>query len=102
MRAVAYVLALSLALCPAIAEAHDWFTGKKTANGQSCCNGLDCTEIEDKDWWQKDGAIFVRWSNGVIYAMPAGEAQPSESKEGKAAACVYNGRLRCFFLPVAY
>lgn len=100
MRIIAY--ALALALTASAASAHQWFTNKKTASGQSCCNNRDCREIEDKDWWQDGNAYSVRWSDGLVYYIPADQAQPSESREGKAAACVYNGKLRCFFVPLAY
>ena len=100
MRGIAYVLALALLASPA--AAHEWFINKKSASGQSCCNNRDCFEIEEGDWWQEGNAYVVRWKDGLLYYIPAGEAQPSESREGKAAACVYNGKLRCFFLPIAY
>lgn len=100
MRSIAYVLTLALLSTPA--TAHEWFSSKKTSSGSSCCNKVDCVEIEETDWWQEGNAYVVRWRDGLLYYIPAEQAQPSESKEGKAAACVWNGRLRCFFLPVAY
>lgn len=96
----AWVAFCALTVVPS--HGHEWFLNKKTASGQSCCNGVDCREIEDADWWQDGNAYSVRWSDGLVYYIPVDAAQPSESKDGKAAACIYNGRLRCFFVPLSY
>lgn len=84
--------------------AHEWFINKHNPVTQEwCCSGDphtgDCKVIADADWWQRDGLIFVRWVDGREYAIPAAQALPSQDRQGRAAACVLGGRLRCFFLP---
>jgi hypothetical protein len=99
---VAYVL-----ICSAVirsASAHEWFVNQANpVTAARCCNGSDCLVIENEAWWEDEhGIIYVRWKNGVTYAIPANQAQPSQDKEGKAAACVWANQLRCFFMPVNF
>lgn len=90
-------------IVPPPAHSHEWFLNKKNpSTGIGCCESQHCHEIEDIDWWRKDNVYYVRWRNGIIYAIPAGQAQPSESETGKAGACVYNDRLVCIFIPLSY
>jgi hypothetical protein len=88
---------------PPLRPGEEWLDGKTKLSGDnaSCCNGRDCWEIEDTEWWQRDGAYWVT-RLGKVYAIAAGRAQPSESKTGKAAACIHDGELLCFFVPVTY
>lgn len=70
--------------------------------GSGCCDGSDCWEIEHDEWGgPENGSYWVR-RDGQIYTIPQSHAQPSESKKGRAAACIMNGYLRCFFIPLAY
>lgn len=90
---------------PPLREGEEWLDGKtiNNADKDSCCNGADCWEIDQEEWWQRDGAYWVR-RDGQTYAIPAGQAQPYESKKGKAAACIFGSplQLRCFFVPLGY
>jgi hypothetical protein len=84
------------------ASAHEWYSGQRNpVNGYGCCNGSDCHLIETEDWWEEAGVIYVR-RNGATWAIPADQAQPSQDKNGKAAACIWGGKLRCFFMPVNF
>lgn len=77
------------------AQAHQWFSGKRNpVTGYGCCSGTDCHLIETEDWWEEGGLIHVRWA-GKEWTMPADQAEPSQDKEGRAAACIWNGQLRC-------
>lgn len=97
------VVSAMLFLMAAAAYAHEWFTGQENpVTSARCCNGSDCTLIEDKDWSLGAGEVVVRWRDGRDYSMPASQIQPSQDKAGRAAACVWNGVLRCFFVPVSY
>lgn len=88
-----------VALTPA--QAHEWFTGKRNpGTNESCCNSVDCRVIGIDDWWMADGQVFVKWSDGRTYSMPAAQAQPTEDPKGRPAACVLAGRLRCAFIPL--
>lgn len=96
---VLYMLFVVLGGKPA--RAHEWFMGAHNPKtGASCCNDADCRAIDEEDWWQKEGKIFVRWSDGNVYSMPTNEAMPSQDMRGRAAACVWGNALRCFFLPL--
>ncbi len=99
---VAAVLYLSwVALTPAMA--HEWFTGAKNpVTNARCCDGSDCILIENEDWYERDGLIYVKWRNGALYSIPVDQAQPSQDKQGKAAACVWANQLKCVFLPLGY
>jgi hypothetical protein len=84
-------------------HAHEWFTGKRNpATNEGCCNHVDCRIITNDDWWMEGGFIKVKWSDGRVYSMPASQAQPTEDREGRPAACVLAGRLRCAFIPLGY
>lgn len=92
-----------LASASAPATAHDWFTDKVDARtGYSCCNNEDCHVIDEEFWWQEGKEYKVKWFDGQVYSIPANLAQPSQDKTGKAAACVYKGELRCFFIPAMF
>ena len=85
------------------AQAHEWFTGARNpVTNEGCCNSVDCRVIGYEDWWTEKGAVFVKWSDGRIYSMPAGQALPTQDPQGKPAACVLAGRLRCFFMPLSF
>jgi hypothetical protein len=89
-----------IALTPA--QAHEWFSGQRNpVSGYGCCNGSDCHLIETEDWWEEAGLIWVRMA-GKTWSIPADQAQPSQDKDGKAAACIWGGQLRCFFMPVNF
>lgn len=84
------------------AQSHEWFSRQRNpVSGVSCCNGSDCHLIETSEWWEERGLIFVRWA-GKTWSMPASQSQPSQDKTGKAVACIWNGALRCFFMPVNF
>lgn len=86
------------------AKAHEWFNHQRNpVTGWLCCNGGptgDCQTIEDVDWWREGNDYAVR-KHGVVYKLPIGHALPSQDRNGKAAACILNGRMLCFFLPVS-
>lgn len=86
------------------ANAHQWFSNQVNPVTEArCCNNSDCVVIETDAWWEDEyGIIYVRWRNGATYAIPADQALPSQDKEGKAAACMWGGKLRCFFMPVNF
>lgn len=88
---------------PPLRDGEEWLGGKAQVfgNNGSCCDGKDCWEIEDTDWWEENGLYRVK-RDGKVYSILTGHAQPSESKKGKAAACIHNGEILCFFLPVTY
>ncbi|WP_342360988.1 hypothetical protein [Terrarubrum flagellatum] len=98
VRLVAFLL---LAVVPAgRTAAHDWYTNKKNPVTRiPCCDDLDCHVIDNGDWWRKGDLYYVRWTNGMVYSIPVEQALPSEDPDGKAAACVLEGWLRCFFVP---
>lgn len=84
------------------AQSHEWFSGKRNpVTGYGCCSGTDCHLIETEDWWEEGGLIHVRWA-GKEWTMPADQAEPSQDKGGRAAACIWNGQLRCFFTPLNF
>lgn len=85
------------------AHSHEWFSGKyNPGTNERCCDLQDCRVIGDEDWWTEGGKIFVKWSDGRTYSMPASQAQPTEDPQGRPAACVLSGRLRCAFIPLSY
>lgn len=96
-------LGLALAICgPAMA--HEWFTGTSNpVTGASCCYGGptgDCQPIDEADWWREGAAYKVR-QGGKVYSIPANQALPSQDHQGRAAACIMHGQLRCFFVPMS-
>lgn len=95
------ILLIFALLASGQAIAHEWFTDRyNPVTGVHCCSGADCVVIPDEAWWQEGKDIKVRWMDGKVYSMPLAQALPSEDKQGRAAACVWGGQLRCFFLPV--
>lgn len=85
------------------AQAHEWFTGKRNpGTNENCCNSVDCRVIDNDAWWMEGGQIFVKWSDGRTYSMPTVQALPTEDPEGRPAACVLAGRLRCAFIPLGF
>lgn len=85
------------------ANSHEWFSNQvNPSTNARCCNNSDCVPIDNEDWWEENGFIFVKWRNGKTYTIPASQSAPSQDKEGRAAACVWAGRLRCFFMPVNF
>lgn len=85
----------------ATAKAHEWFTQKyNPVSKVHCCSGVDCFVIAEEKWWQEGKTIKVQWFDGNTYSIPINQALPSEDRQGRAAACVWGGRLQCFFLPV--
>ena len=85
------------------AHSHEWFTGAKNpVTNARCCDGSDCILIENEDWYEQGGLIYVKWRNGALYSIPADQAQPSQDKQGKAAACVWANQLKCFFMPLNF
>lgn len=106
---VTFILLLAAAVLFAIwvsgspAMAHEWFTNQANpVTTARCCNNSDCVVIENESWWEENGFIFVKWRNGKTYTIPANQAAPSQDKQGRAAACVWAGKLRCFFMPVNF
>lgn len=90
------------------ARAHDWFLDKRNPRTlESCCYGesrppadQDCQPLEIDDWsYEGDAFVFVWPKDGKRYRFPRADALPSQDRRGRAAACVLNGRVRCFFLP---
>jgi len=98
-------LSLLLILGPGAdpAWAHEWFTGKQNPKTLwSCCYGGpsgDCQPVDEADWW-REGAEYKVRKDGVIYSIPADQAQASLDPQGRAAACIMAGVLRCFFVPL--
>lgn len=85
------------------AHGHEWFTGKHNpVTNEGCCNSVDCRIITNDDWWMEGGLIHVRWSDGRTYTMPESQALPTEDRQGRPAACVLAGRLRCVFVPLSF
>jgi hypothetical protein len=90
------------ALIASPAATHEWFSGKRNpANGMVCCNEVDCMALDDGAWRREGDLYVVRWQDGRDYSIPAREALPSQDRQGRAAACVMHGKMRCFFLPTA-
>lgn len=87
------------------AKAHEWYTGTRNpVSGILCCYGGptgDCTTLADDQWWRDGERYFVKWSDGKVYSIPVSHALPSQDHEGRAAACVLGGFLRCFYLPAS-
>lgn len=100
---VGLLFCLAMGLFARPAKAHEWFTHQRNpVTGALCCYGGptgDCQAVEDEDWW-RDGASWAVRKRGVVYRIPANQAQPSQDRSGKAFACIMAGQLRCFFLPV--
>lgn len=84
-------------------RAHDWFDGvKNPVTNQLCCYGGlngDCQPVAEENWWREGGRYFVRHGDQT-YSIPADQAQPSQDRQGRAAACILYGQLRCFFVPL--
>lgn len=104
MRALVWLsLALALAAGAPESRAHDWFTDlKNPVTGKLCCYGGvngDCQPVAEEDWWREGAAYFVR-ERGKVYSIPADQAMPSRDPQGRAAACILAGELRCFFVPL--
>lgn len=106
MRALVAFMMLVIASCGAGTPvyAHDWFNGTKNPKTlYSCCYGGpsgDCQPLAEADWWREGGRYHVR-HRGTVYSIPADQALPSRDPQGRAAACILGGRLRCFFVPLA-
>jgi hypothetical protein len=104
------------------AEAHDWFTGITSPNGQSCCGGSDCKEIP-QEWVDrgditpnKDGGYHVRLTLAEVQAihpggatlqaldldLPSSRVQPSQGRGSGYAICIVGGNIQCFFAPLGY
>lgn len=100
---VAAIACLVIGLWARPARAHDWYSGSRNpVSGILCCYGGptgDCTTLADDQWWREGDRYVVRWSDGKVYSIPVSHALPSQDHEGRAAACVLGGFLRCFYLP---
>lgn len=100
---VALVFCLVMGLFARPAKAHEWFTDKRNpVTNALCCYGGptgDCQPVDAEDWW-REGATWAVRKLGVVYQIPANQAQPSQDHTGRAFACIMAGQLRCFFLPV--
>lgn len=99
---VACVLLVLILAFAKPALSHEWFTHKRDpVTNDDCCNGTDCKPIADDRWWQDGNEYVVRWLDNIEYRIPVKQAQPSQDLQGRAAGCVWGGKLRCFFLPVS-
>lgn len=100
--ALATFLCLAGALWASKAWGHEWFSNQKNpVTGHLCCYGGptgDCQTVDDNDWWREGARYFVR-RNGQVYSIPVNQASPSQDHQGRAAACIMHGSMRCFFLP---
>jgi hypothetical protein len=73
------------------AAAHEWFSGKRNAQGLPCCTPQrDCRPVEAR---VVAGGYLV---DGVL--IPESEAQPSQ--DDRFHICVWGGKRRCFFAPM--
>lgn len=101
---LAALAALALLALVQGAAAHDWFTGKQNPRTNFlCCYGGpsgDCQPLDEADWW-RDGAEYKVRKGGTVYSIPADQAQVSLDPQGRAAACILGGVLRCFFVPLS-
>lgn len=89
-----------VALCCGLAltlSAHDWYTGKTTQGGGSCCNGEDCKPVSA--WQADDGHWQFRYTDGKTYDVPEEAVHPDhENPEPfQASGCVWNGKVLCFW-----
>ncbi len=93
---------------PAVAEAHDWFTGTHDpVTGYSCCGGSDCAVLRDEDVRAiKGGYIVVSLPRGFPGAdtvslpilIPNSRAQPGKDP-AHYAMCIWSQTAQCFFTP---
>jgi hypothetical protein len=107
-RFVLGVAVLLIVICVALgvligrASAHDWFDGLRNpvTNWLCCTDGYDCHVRAEEDIW-RDGADYViRDFDGKEYRIPADQAQPTQDKQGRPAACILFGKARCVFIRV--
>ncbi len=118
-------LMLGMILFHAVAWPHDWYTNTKNdVTGVRCCGGTDCFEIPAQ-WISEDSDNYiVTLPNPVplvaglagsyykpgAYTIPKDQAQPTQGAsmpdDGKEHsgyhACIWGGKLRCFFYPAMF
>lgn len=94
-------LALLLAACSLIpAHAHDWYTGTKNENNQSCCGKDDCHPLAEGDVDEVTGGYFVKSRQLFV---PYARTQASPDKRYHMCIVPWEPRRndpRCFFAPV--
>ena len=89
-RSGALTIALTLLLATP-AAAHENYDDWKSPSGASCCNQHDCDVVEIVF---RDGERFVVW-RGREYAAPNATLVNHLRRDGKPAACVWGGVVRC-------
>ena len=98
LKAVITAIAFSL---PSVGYTHEWYTGKvNPVTKISCCNGVDCKRIAHSNYWREGNDWIVEWFDGKEYRISNSEVQFSD--DGKPAACVYGGKLRCLFIVASF
>jgi hypothetical protein len=95
------LIALTAAMLPAPAAAHDWYTGLRAADGSLCCNDTDCHML---DWSQvrrtADGGLELLIGD-VWHLVPFEAVLSILSPDGHVHACWPRSaeRVRCVILP---
>ena len=95
-------------------QAHEWFTGKTSSSGRSCCAGSHCkvisADLADKVISPKQGGYLVTLSQAQAFEIstsataairqmiPWKDVQPSETNA--YALCVIVNEIVCFFAPL--
>ena len=99
MKALPFLAALFLA-CAALAHGpHKWVQEgnyRSVVDGSPCCNEHDCHHLDPRGVRLIAGRWFFEY-DGQQYAVPAGEVQWGE--DGQYSACIWGGKVRCFFVP---
>jgi hypothetical protein len=102
-------------------RAHDWYSYQRNlATGQSCCNGRDCFPLAYDQFYETEDEYVVTLKNFALmpfsgatitggpgrnvfrikkeHAQPTPHMHPEQGHTGYFA-CVWGGKLRCFFYP---
>lgn len=87
------------------ASAHDWYSKLKSraagTKGYSCCNhnpkNPDCLPVQA--WTDDTGQWFFLYKDGKEYRVPADAINPDEENQEpfQASACVWQGKVMCFW-----
>jgi hypothetical protein len=95
------LIAMTAALLPAPAAAHDWYTGLQAPDGSLCCNQTDCHQL---DWSQvrrtPDGDLELL-IGGFWLPVPFESILSTLSPDGHVHACwpMSGAQVRCVILP---